>query len=204
MYIGTSINNSATIVGKASADIAVGEFLAAKFSSGKIAVCGTAGENALGLIIPGQEDIKANEDVNVQIKDIGLWKTGDAVEAGAELTTDADGKAVTATEGAFILAIALESAAAEGAVIKAQVIKAGYKAGREVAPLTLAGLTDVDITDIQDGDAIVYDATAEKYVNKALALEDLSDVEITEPEGDGDSLKYDETSGKWINVAEEV
>ena len=32
----------------------------------------------------------------------------------------------------------------------------------------------MDITDIQDGDAIVYDATAEKYVNKALALEDLS------------------------------
>lgn len=129
MYIGTSINNSATIVGKASADIAVGEFLAAKFSSGKIAVCGTAGENALGLIIPGQEDIKANEDVNVQIKDIGLWKTGDAVEAGAELTTDADGKAVTAVAGNFILAIALEAAAAKDTVIKVQVIKAGYKAG---------------------------------------------------------------------------
>ena len=150
------------------------------------------------------EKVDAGEDVTVQIKDIGLWVTGDAISAGAELTPDANGAAVTAEEGAFILAIALESAAAEGAVIKAQVIKAGYKAGGEVAPLTLAGLTDVDITDIQDGDAIVYDATAEKYVNKALALEDLSDVEITEPEGDGDSLKYDETSGKWVNVAEEV
>ena len=204
MYIGTSINNSAPLSWGKPAQISQLANFSRKFSSGKIAVCGTAGGNALGLIIPGQEDIKANEDVNVQIKDIGLWKTGDAVEAGAELTTDADGKAVTAVAGNFILAIALEAAAAKDTVIKAQVIKAGYKAGGEVAPLTLAGLTDVDITDIQDGDAIVYDATAEKYVNKALALEDLSDVEITEPEGDGDSLKYDETSGKWVNVAEEV
>lgn len=198
MYIGTSINNSATIVGKASADIAVGEFLAAKFSSGKIAVCGTAGENALGLIIPGQEDIKANEDVNVQIKDIGLWKTGAAVSAGAELTTDADGKAITATSGAFILAIALEGATAADAVIKVQVVKAGYKNGGSVAPLTLAGLTDVDLDDLADGEAIVYDGTSEKFVNKELTLEDLADVDI-DSAANGDGLVYDGTSEKWEN-----
>ena len=205
MFISTGINDTPTIVGKAGIPLVSAAFLAVKFDEAGNIVPAGAGENALGLLIASTpEHVDVGEDVTVQIKDIGLWVTGDAVSAGAELTPDASGKAVTATEGAFILAIALESAAAEGAVIKAQVIKAGYKAGGEVAPFTLAGLTDVDITDIQDGDAIVYDATAEKYVNKALALEDLSDVEITEPEGDGDSLKYDETSGKWVNVAEEV
>jgi hypothetical protein len=204
MFISTGINDSPVITGKATTAINDGAFLATKFDANGGVVLAGAGDNALGLLIATTpEKVAAGEDVTVQIKDIGLWKTGGAVAAGAELTPDANGAAVTAEEGAFILAIALESAAAEGAVIKAQVIKAGYKAGGEVAPLTLAGLTDVDITDIQDGDAIVYDATDEKYVNKALALEDLSDVEITEPEGD-DSLKYDETSGKWVNVAEEV
>lgn len=205
MYISTGINDTQTIVGKAGIPLINAAFLAVKFDvAGNIVPAG-AGENAIGLLIASTpEFVGAGEDVTVQIKDIGLWVTGDAVSAGAELTPDVLGKAVTATEGAFILAIALESAAAAGTVIKIQVIKAGYKAGGAVAPPTLAGLTDVDIADIQDGDAIVYDATAEKYVNKALELEDLSNVEITEPEGDGDSLKYDETSGKWINVAEVV
>jgi hypothetical protein len=199
MYFGTSINNSATIVAKANADIAAGEFLAAKFTSGKIAVCGTAGENSLGLIIPGQEGIKAGEDVDIQIKDIGLWKTGAAVSAGAELTTNASGKAITATAGAFILAIALEDAAAENAVIKVQVIKSGYKSGGVVAPLTLAGLTDVDITSIADGDAIVYDGTATKYVNKALSIDDLSDVAITTP-ADKEVLEYEAATTTWKNA----
>jgi hypothetical protein len=198
-YIGTSINNSATIVAKASVDIADGDFLAAKFSSGKIAICGTSGENALGLIIPGQDGIQADDDVNVQIKDIGLWKTGAGVSAGAELTTDANGKAITATAGAFILAIALEDAATANAVIKVQVIKAGYKAGGSVAPLTLAGLTDVNISGIQDGEVLTYDTNG--WVNDTPSvpdLEDLGDVEITTAT-DGDTLTYDDNDSKWKN-----
>jgi hypothetical protein len=126
-YIGTSINNSPTIVAPASADISNGEFLAAKFSSGKIALCGTAGEHVLGLIIPEQDSIKADDDVTVQVKDIGLWKTGAAVAAGAELTTNASGAAITAASGNFIFAVALEAASASGKIIRVQIIKAGYK-----------------------------------------------------------------------------
>lgn len=125
MYIGTSINNSATVVAQAGGEVK--EFLAAKFDTGKVKACNTAGENALGLVIPGQEGIKAGDDVTVQIKDIGLWKTGAGVSAGAELTTDADGKAIAATSGDFILAVALEAAAAKDAVIQVQIVKAGYK-----------------------------------------------------------------------------
>ena len=127
MYNGTTINDSATIVGAASAAINGGEFLAAKFSSGKIATCGTAGEHVLGIIIPGQDSIAADADVAVQIKDIGRWKAGAAVAVGAELATDANGKAVTATAGSFIFAIALKAATAANQIIQVQIVKAGYK-----------------------------------------------------------------------------
>lgn len=127
MYNGTTINDSATIVGAANAAIEGGEFLAAKFASGNIARCSTAGEHALGIIIPGQDAIASGDDVTVQVKDIGRWKVGAAVAAGAELATDADGKAVTVTSGAFILAIALEEATAANQIIQVQIVKAGYK-----------------------------------------------------------------------------
>ncbi len=199
MYLGTSINDSAVITAKANAAINNGDFLAAKFSNGKIVKCSVAGENAMGLIMPGQEAIAAGGDVNIQIKEIGLWKTGAAVAAGAEVTTNADGKAITATAGAFILGIALEEAVAADAVIKVQIVKAGYKSGGAVAPLTLAGLTDVAITSIADGDSIVYDSTATKYVNKALTIDDLSDVAITTP-ADGEVLEYEAATTTWKNA----
>ena len=196
MYIGTSINNSATIEAKASA--AVGEFLAVKFDSGKIKVCSSAGENALGLAIPGQEVANNGDSITVQVKDMGLWKTGAAVSAGAELTTDASGKAITATSGAFILAIALEDAAAADAVIKVQIVKAGYKSGGSVAPLTFAGLTDVDLDDLKNGEVIVYNSTTDKFENKGLALNDLADVTITSATN-GDGLEYNDTNKVWEN-----
>lgn len=196
MFIGTSINNSATVELKAGAE--VNEFLAVKFDSGKIKVCSTAGENSLGLAIPGQEITSDGDSITVQVKDMGLWKTGAAVSAGAELTTDASGKAITATSGAFILAIALEGATAADTVIKVQIVKAGYKNGGSVAPLTLAGLTDVDLDDLANGEAIVYDSTAKKFVNKELTLEDLADVDI-DSAANGDSLVYDSTAEKWEN-----
>lgn len=198
-YNGTPINSSPTIVGAAKAAITNGAFRAVKFSSGEIAMCGVAGEASMGILMPETPaSVAAGDDVSLQIKDIGLWMTGDAVAAGAELTTDANGKAITATSGAYILAQALEAAAAAGRVIRVQIIKAGYKGGGSVSPLTLAGLTDVDITSIQGGDAIVYDATAQKYVNKALALKDLSDVDPALAPTDGQALKYDGTTdNQW-------
>ena len=128
-YFGTTINDSATIVGAAAAALANNAFLAANFdSNGKIAVAGTKGENVIGLFPAEEQDIKAGEDVTVQIKECGLWKTGEAVKAGDELTTDANGKAIKATTGNFITAIALEAANAADEVIKVQIVKAGYKA----------------------------------------------------------------------------
>ena len=126
MSLNTGINHSPTIVGKSTDAIANGAFLAAKFDeTGGIVLAG-AGENAIGLLIATTpEAVAAGEDVTVQIKDIGLWKTGAAVAAGAELTADANGAAVTATTGKYATAIALEAAAAPGAIIKVQIVKSG-------------------------------------------------------------------------------
>ena len=60
-------------------------------------------------------------------KDIGLWVTGDAVAAGAELTSNANGAAVTAAQGDYVTAIALEAATAAGQVIKVQIVKSGIR-----------------------------------------------------------------------------
>lgn len=126
MFLSTGINDSPTIVGKATSAIANGAFLAAKFDgTGGIVLAG-AGENAIGILIASTpEAVAAGDDVTVQIKDNGLWKTGAAVAAGAELTANADGAAVTVVAGNYATAIALEAAAAPGAVVKIQIVKSG-------------------------------------------------------------------------------
>lgn len=128
MHIGTSINESAVISAKAGAAISNGAMLAAAMgSTGTVAPVGTAGAEAVGVIIPETDAaVAAGDDVTVQVKDIGLWIVGAAVNAGAMLMSDANGKAVTATAGKFILAQALESATAANQVIHVQIIKAGY------------------------------------------------------------------------------
>lgn len=68
------------------------------------------------------------DDLTVQIKDIGIWLSGGAITAGAELTSDADGKAVAATSGSFITAVALSEATKAGQRVSVQIVKAGYKA----------------------------------------------------------------------------
>lgn len=127
MYHGTGINDSATIVAKASADITGGAFLAAMLTADGIAVA-KAGEAAIGIMIPETDSPKAGEDVNIQVKDIGLAMVGAAVNAGDLLASDASGKLVKAEKGDFIIAAALATTAASGQVISVQIIKAGYAA----------------------------------------------------------------------------
>lgn len=127
MYHGTGINDSATIVAKAAANIEGGAFLAAMLTKGGIAVA-KAGEAAIGIMIPETDSPKAGENVNIQVKDIGLAMVGAAVEPGDLLASDDSGKLVKAASGNFILATALDAAAAAGQVISVQIIKAGYAA----------------------------------------------------------------------------
>ena len=163
-YFGTAINDSATLVDVANANMSNAAGLALKFdgTSGKF-VLPSAGELVIGIaLIDTPDSVLAGDDIAVQIKDIALWKTGDAVAKGAELATDAAGKAITATAGKFIVAIALKAATGANAIIPVQIVKAGYKNG-----LALAALTDVAIGTKANGDVLAYNSTSSKWENKA-------------------------------------
>lgn len=123
-YYGTTINDSAVIVVKAGEEIPAPAFLAVG-ADGKVA---TAGENAIGIVMPGCDDkVTVGDDLDVQIKDIGAWTAGAAVAYGDELAVGAGGKAVMATAKSFIVGIALEEATKAGQRIAVQIVKAGYK-----------------------------------------------------------------------------
>lgn len=128
-YFGTSINDSPTIILPAKEKIENAQGIALAISDGKLAKP-TAGANVIGLsLFTNDETVEADDEITVQVKDIGKWIAGGAVAVGDELTTDADGKAVKAASGNFITAVALSKASAAGDVITVQIIKAGYKAG---------------------------------------------------------------------------
>ena len=121
---GTPINDSPVVNIKAGGTISAPAFLAVTAAG---AVAG-AGAHALGIVTPDCDAaVASGDDLTVQIKDIGTWIAGAAVAVGAELTPDANGKAVTATTGDFILGIALKAATAAGQRIPVQICKAGYK-----------------------------------------------------------------------------
>ena len=126
-YFGTSINESPTIVLEAGKDLEGAQGIALAIKNGK-AEMPTAGANVIGLsLFTNDEKVKAGDDVDIQVKDIGKWIAGEAVAVGDELTTNAEGKAVKAAVGNFITAVALSAATEAGSVVKVQLIKAGYK-----------------------------------------------------------------------------
>ena len=88
-----------------------------------------AGAHVIGLsLIETDETVEKGMDVDIQVKDIGKWVAGAEIAVGAELAADAEGRAVPAKAGDFIVGVALSSAAAAGTWVKVQIIKAGYKA----------------------------------------------------------------------------
>lgn len=128
MYINSGINSSPTIAEKAGAALNNAACLAAKYDGNGNVVLTGAGNHAVGILIPETPDAVAQGDtLTLQVKDIGYWKAGATFTKGTELTPDANGKAVAAAAGNFILAVALEEATAADQIIKVQIIKAGYK-----------------------------------------------------------------------------
>lgn len=125
-FIGSTINESATVTFKAKAELKGNQGLALALNEGKLELP-AAGANVLGLSLFTNDDAKAGDSLTVQVKDIGKWIAGGAVAAGDELAVDATGKAVKVAEGQFIVGIALSAAAAAGTVISVQLTKSGYK-----------------------------------------------------------------------------
>lgn len=128
-YTGTGINTSATIVAPAGAD-ADFRGKAVKFAGGKVALAG-AGELAIGVgLITNSDETKAEEDVDIQVKEIGLGLAGEAITKGVELAANEKGELVPAAAGDFVIGVALADAAAAGKYIAIQIVKY-YKAATE-------------------------------------------------------------------------
>ena len=126
MFNGTVINDSATICAPVKTAIKTGPFTAVSLGSGGAVPCNDT-LIPMGLTIAETpESLAVGEDVHVQVKDIGVWKSGAAFAAGDLLASDATGLAVKAAAGKFILGVALEDCSAKGQAVKVQITKLGF------------------------------------------------------------------------------
>lgn len=132
-FNGTLINQSATIVEKAGADVADCRNLIFVYDNDGNVVPATGGSKPIvgvALIEEGYNDITGAEagkldegdDVSLQIKDIGYILAGGTIAKGAEVTSDANGCAVTAQTGNYVVGIAL-SAATKDSFCRVQISK---------------------------------------------------------------------------------
>lgn len=126
-YFGTSINESPTIVLPASEKLENARGIALSVQDGAV-VKPTAGAHVIGIsLIETDEIVEKGGDIDIQIKDVGKWVAGEALTIGTELATNAEGKAVAAKAGDFIVGMALSNATKAGTWIQVQISKAGYK-----------------------------------------------------------------------------
>lgn len=68
---------------------------------------------------------------------------------------------------------------------------------------SIDNLTDVSVTNLQDGQTLIWDSVAEKWVNGAnsatvASLANIGDVAVSSAT-DGQVLEWDNTAGKWKN-----
>lgn len=137
------------------------------------------------------EDL-TQEVVSVNRSEGTIYQVGDAVDAqnmnGLESRISAgfNEKQDTLTAGT-------------GITITGNVISATGGGGSTA----LDDLTDVDISNPSNGQALIYDSANSKWINGtgggSSTLAGLTDVTVTLPT-DGQMLKYDSTSDKWLNV----
>lgn len=124
-FNGTQINSSVTIVEKAGADIADCRNRILKYDGeGNVVLAASGTDIPIGVAlieagcndITGQESgkIAAGDDVDIQIKDIGYVLAEADISKGSEVAAGADGKAVAAVAGDYVLGIALSKASENG------------------------------------------------------------------------------------------
>lgn len=126
MFNGSVISDSATIVVPVKTEIKTGPFTAVALGSGGAVPCSDTLVPVGLTIAETPAALAVGADVNVQVKDIGVWKGGAAFLAGDPLASDANGRAVKATAGSFILGFALEDCAANGQAVRVQITKSGF------------------------------------------------------------------------------
>lgn len=135
-YLNATINNSATIRGKATAAITNAAHKAVAFdANGGLILPASAGAVAVGVVLSdpaATEDASDNlitaagAEIDVAIKDITFIEASAAISAGAAVAVTTTGAAVTADEGNFILGYAMTAAAEAGELIQIQITKSGF------------------------------------------------------------------------------
>ena len=122
-YNGAQFNPSHTIVEQAGAVITDVRNRIMKFDENGKVVLATAGTDipvGIAIIEAGYNDIsgvesgmvKAGEDVDILIKDMGVVLAGATIKKGQEVTAGAEGMAAVAASGNYVLGIALDNAEA--------------------------------------------------------------------------------------------
>lgn len=84
-----------------------------------------AGARAIGILtdLP-----KSGEAGSVQVRDQALWEAGAAFDAGVELTPDANGKAVVAGPGDYVVGVSSEPSTADGQIVAVELQVSGLLA----------------------------------------------------------------------------
>ncbi len=132
-FNGVQMNQSTTIVEKTGATIADCRNRAMAYDdSGNVVLAADGKKPIIGvaLIEAGRNDISgvdsgkvdANENVDIQIKDIGFILAGADIAKGTEVTAGADGLGITAAAGDYVVGFALD-AAEQGDYCRIQIIK---------------------------------------------------------------------------------
>lgn len=132
-YNGAQFNQSPTIVEVAGANITDVRNKILKYDGNGNVVLATAGTDipvGIALIEAGYNDISgvesgkvmAGDDVDILIKDMGVVLAGATIKKGQEVTAGADGNAVVAASGNYVLGIALENAEA-GSFVQVHICK---------------------------------------------------------------------------------
>ncbi|MHB0954233.1 MAG: DUF2190 family protein [Allorhizobium sp.] len=100
-------------------------FIKLTSTPGTFVRCSVAGEDADGVC---QDEPGSDHASCIAIGGISKVVAGAAITAGAKITTDDQGRAVTATTGNSVLGIAIHDAAAAGIIIPVLVEKNGQAA----------------------------------------------------------------------------
>lgn len=119
-FNGVQINQSVTIVEQAGAEIKDCRNRIMVYDDNGDVILATDGKKpfvGIALIESGLNDISGKEsgsvavcdDVDIQIKDIGYILAGAEIKKGAEVTAGADGLAATASDGDYVVGIALST-----------------------------------------------------------------------------------------------
>ena len=123
------INNSATIVENAGADIVTPAHKAVAYDTNGNVVLATTGEEAIGVILSSSLDpIKQGSQVHILVKDIGLLEAGGAIAKGAFVTINSNGQGVAAESEDFIFGRAFTAASTAGEAVQVQINPMGYMA----------------------------------------------------------------------------